>query len=487
MDTHHQGRRRDGGAMTAISTAVRVETDAFGPVEIPVDRYWGAQTQRALELFKIGEEHFPACLIHAFGLQKRAAVRANCRLGVVDAVFAAVIEEAAKEVQSGVFDADFPLTIWQTGSGTQTNMNANEVIANRANERLGQPLGAKSPVHPNDHVNLSQSSNDSFPTVMHLACVLELYNQLLPALAELNEMLSAKAIEFADVIKIGRTHLMDAVPMTMGQAFDAFARQVGKGAERVNDCLPRLCELPQGGTAVGTGLNAPEGFDVAFCEEVSELSGMAFTPNPSKFEGMAAHDAFVEVSGALNVIAVSLVKIANDIRLLGSGPRCGFGELLIPHDGLTSSIMPGKRNPTIAEVLAQACYQVAGNNVTVTMAGAAGTFELNVAKPVLIHNVLQSIRILADSARIFTRHLVADLSVDHRRLAANVSSALLLATALNPVLGYDKVAQITTRALADNTTPREAALALGLLSGEDYDHHANPARMLGPMSPSGNS
>jgi fumarate hydratase class II len=465
--------------MMKPDAAIRIERDVFGEVRIPAGRYWGAQTQRALELFEIGEERFPVSLVRAFGLQKLAAARANRRLGVLNVELAAVIELAAAEVKEGKFDAHFPLTIWQTGSGTQTNMNANEVIANRANEHLGRPLGTKAPVHPNDHVNRSQSSNDSFPTVMHLASALELRDLLLPTLNELNAALAAKAAEFEDVIKIGRTHLMDAVPMTMGQAFDAFARQVANGVGRLEDTLPRLVGLPQGGTAVGTGLNAPTGFDVAFCEEVSALTGLDFSPNPSKFEGMAAHDAIVEVSGALNVVAVSLVKIANDIRLLGSGPRCGLGELVVPHDGLTSSIMPGKRNPTLAEVLAQTTYQVAGNHVTVTMAAAAGTFELNVAKPVIIYNVLQSIRILADACRIFSRRLVKDLAVDRARLAANVANSLMLATSLNPVLGYDKVAQITARALEDGCTPREAALSLGFLSGEEYDRLTDARRMTG--------
>ncbi len=458
----------------------RIEHDAFGPVEIPADRYWGAQTQRALAVFEIGEERFPACLIHAFGLQKIAASRANRRLSTLDAHLAEAIETAATEVRAGRFDDHFPLTIWQTGSGTQTNMNTNEVIANRANEILGQPLGTKAPVHPNDHVNRSQSSNDSFPTVMHIATALELRDHLLPALAGLQSELAAKADAFTEILKIGRTHLMDAVPMTMGQGFDAFARQIENAIARIETTLPRLCLLPQGGTAVGTGLNAPAGFDAAFCEEASALSGMAFSPNPSKFEGMAAHDALVEVSGALNGLAVSLLKIANDIRLLGSGPRCGLGELLIPHDGLTSSIMPGKRNPTIAEVVAQAAFQVIGNHATVTAAAASGSFELNVAKPVLIYNVLQSIRVLADSARVFATRLVRDLEVDRERLAANVANALLLATALNPVLGYDKVAQITAKAVTDGTTPRAAAVALGFLTGAQYDQHVDPLRMIHP-------
>ncbi len=327
---------------------MRIERDAFGEVEVPADRYWGAQTQRALVLFEVGEERFPSALIRAFGLQKLAAARANRHLGTLPPALADPIEAAAREVWEGRFDDHFPLTVWQTGSGTQTNMNANEVIANRANELLGHPLGSREPIHPNDHVNRSQSSNDSFPTVMHLATVFELRNRLLPALGLLEETLATKAHAFKDVVKIGRTHLMDAVPMTMGQAFDAFRQQIAFGIERIEATLPRLCLLPQGGTAVGTGLNAPAGFDAVFCEEVSALSGVAFKPNPSKFEGMGAHDAFVEVSGALNVVAVSLTKMANDIRLLASGPRCGLGELIIPHDGLTSSIMPGKRNPTIA-------------------------------------------------------------------------------------------------------------------------------------------
>lgn len=464
-----------------MSSLHRIEQDAFGPVEIPAGRYWGAQTQRALGLFTVGEERFPACLIHAFGLQKIAAARANLRLGVLDPVIAEAIVAAAGEVRQGAFDDHFPLTIWQTGSGTQTNMNANEVIANRANERLGQPLGTKAPVHPNDHVNCSQSSNDSFPTVMHIAVALEITGRLKPALGMLRDALAGKAAEFADVLKIGRTHLMDAVPMTMGQAFDAFAQQIAHGMARIETTLPRLRLLAQGGTAVGTGLNAPAGFDAAFCAEASALSGIAFTPNPSKFEGMAAHDALVEVSGALNVVAVSLLKIANDIRLLGSGPRCGLGELVFPHDGLTSSIMPGKRNPTLAEVAAQAAFQVMGNHATVSAAGASGTFELNVAKPVLIYNLLQSIRIQADSVRAFASGLIEGLAVDRARLEENVANAPLLATGLNPTLGYDKVSRITAKALDEKITPKQAAIDLGYLTAEDYDRLIDPRRMTGPQ------
>ncbi|MDP4026867.1 class II fumarate hydratase [Methylobacterium sp. NEAU 140] len=456
---------------------VRTESDAFGPVEIPADRYWGGQTQRASAVFEIGEERFPTCLIRTFGLQKLAAARANRRLGTLDPHLADAVEAAAREMWEGRFDDHFPLRIWQTGSGTQTNMNANEVIANRANEGLGQPRGTRHPVHPNDHVNRSQSSNDTFPTVMHLCTALEVRDRLLPELGGLRDALAAKATEFDAVVKIGRTHLMDAVPMTVGQAFDAFARQIGAGIDRIEATAPRLHLLAQGGTAVGSGLNAPAGFDVAFCEEVTALSGLSVAPNPSKFEGMGAHDALVEVSGALNVLAVSLIKIANDIRLLGSGPRCGLGELVVPNDGLSSSIMPGKRNPTIAEALVQVAFQVIGNHATITAAGASGAFELNVAKPVLIYNLLQSIRLLADGTRVFTTKLVRDLDVDRDRLAANVANALLLATALNPVLGYDRVAEITRKAMSEGTTPRSAAIALGLITGEEYDRIVDPVAM----------
>lgn len=457
----------------------RIEHDAFGTVQVPADRYWGAQTQRALEVFDISDERFPISLIRAFALQKLAALRANLRLGTIEAAVAEPIEKAVMELWDGRFDDHFPLPIWQTGSGTQTNMNVNEVIANRANELLGQPLGTKSPVHPNDHVNRSQSSNDSFPTVMHLAVAMELRRALLPVLKQFRGELNSKSEAFADVVKIGRTHLMDAVPMTMGQTFDAFARQIGHAVDRIDATLPRLQMLPQGGTAVGSGLNAPTGFDSAFCEELSALTDTTFVPNPSKFEGMGAHDALVEVSGALNVLAVSLLKIANDIRFLGSGPRCGLGELVIPHDGLTSSIMPGKRNPTIAEVLAQVAFQVIGNHATVTAAAASGNFELNVAKPVIIYNVLQSIRILVDGIGTFTRRLLRDLDVDRGQLASNVANAPLLATALNPVIGYDKVARITAKALEERISPRDAAISLGLLSGEEYDRYVDPRVMAG--------
>ena len=457
---------------------IRQEYDAFGPVEIEADRYYGAQTRRAMDVFGAGgPERLPPSLIHATGLQKLAAARANLALGALDPAIASSVAQAAREVWEGRFDDHFPLRVWQTGSGTQTNMNANEVIANRANELLGQPLGTRSPVHPNDHVNRSQSSNDSFPTVMHIAAVQELTDRLLPALGTLRHSLAGKADAFADVVKVARTHMMDAVPMTVGQGFDAFARQVGAAVERLEATLPRLRVVPQGGTAVGTGLNAPPGFDVAFCVELSALSGQAYVPAVSKFEAIGAHDELVVLSGNLGALAVSLIKIANDLRLMGSGPRCGLGELVLPPDGLTSSIMPGKTNPTVAEVVLQIAFQVIGNHAAVTAAGASGNFELNVAKPVIAYNLLQSIRLLADGAERFATRMVDGIGVDPGRLACNVAAAILPATALNPVLGYDAVARITKRALEDGTTPRQAAIDLGLLSGEDYDRHVDVAAL----------
>ncbi|NWD04158.1 class II fumarate hydratase [Pseudomonas gingeri] len=461
-------------------SSLRTEHDAFGPVLIPADRYWGAQTQRALEVFGTGREQFPTCLIRAFGQQKHAAFRANLRLGVLPSEMADALLKATLELANGKFDQHFPLSIWQTGSGTQTNMNANEVIANRANTLLGNELGSKFPVHPNDHVNRSQSSNDSFPTVMHLTTTLELRNRLLPALSQLRDHLNEKAHVWQDVLKIGRTHMMDAVPMSQGQAFESFAHQVAHGMARIEACMPRLRLLPQGGTAVGTGLNTPVGFDVMFCEELTRLTGEPFETNPCKFEGMGTHDALVEVSGALNVIAVSLTKIANDIRLLGSGPRCGFGELVIPDDGLTSSIMPGKRNPTIAEVLAQAAMQVMGNHTAITLAGASSTFELNVAKPVLIYNLLQSIDVLTNSVGIFTDKLIKGLDINRAQLSRNVEHSLLMATVLNPVLGYDKVVKITQKAALEGISPKEAALSLGFLTADEYHQLVRPEKMTSP-------
>ena len=392
----------------------RIETDSLGEVHVPDDAYWGAQTQRSLVNFAIGEQRMPLAVLHALALVKKAAARVNDRNGDLPADIARLIEQAADEVLDGQHDDQFPLVVWQTGSGTQSNMNANEVIAGRANELAGNKRGGKNPVHPNDHVNRSQSSNDCFPTAMSIAAVQAVHQRLLPAIATLSGGLAEQAAKHMKLVKTGRTHMMDAVPMSQGQAFESFAHQIYHGMARIEACMPRLRLLPQGGTAVGTGLNTPVGFDLAFCEEISRLTGEPFETNPCKFEGMGTHDALVEASGALNVLAVSLTKIANDIRLLGSGPRCGLGELIVPDDGLTSSIMPGKRNPTIAEVLVQAAMQVMGNHTTITLAGASSTFELNVAKPVLIHNLLHSIEVLTDCVSLFTHKLLSGRSEERR-------------------------------------------------------------------------
>src|SRR5215208_5937787 len=396
--------------------ALRPETDSLGTIDIPADRLWGPQTERARRLFRIGTERFPPGLIRAVGLHKSACAAANARLGELPADLAGTIAQAADEIAAGERDEEFPLPVWQTGSGTQTNMNANEVISNRANEILGSPLGSRTPVHPNDHVNRGQSSNDNFPTMMHIAAVEAVEGRLLPALGRLHAALWRRSEEWADIIKLGRTHLMDAVPMTLGQEAAAWARQVELGQERLRGALPRLLSLPQGGTAVGTGLNRHRDFDTVFCTILAERTGLAFTPNPNKFEGMGAHDAFVELHGAMNTIAVSLNKVANDIRLLGSGPRSGFAELIVPADGLSSSIMPGKTNPTQAEALTMVCAQVMGNTTTVTVASAQGHLELNVFKPVIIQAVLQSATLLADAAESFAEHMVLKLEPNRERI-----------------------------------------------------------------------
>lgn len=447
----------------------RIERDAFGDVEVDATRYWGAQTERGLTVFTAGSGPAPVEIAHAFGLQKLAAVRANRHLGELPENLAIAIEQAAQEVADGKFDKHFPLPIWQVGSGTAFNMNANEVIANRANEILGFPLGGKHPVHPNDHVNRGQSSNYSFPSVMHIAAARAIEHKLKPALTLLHRDLTAKADAFDSIIRIARTHLQDAVPMTLGQAFGSYARQVELGRGRADTALAGLMPLAQGGTAVGTGLNAAAGFDQTFAKEIAALTGLPFCTNPNKFEGMGTHDAMVEASGHLNTIAASLVRIANDIRLLGAGPRAGLAELVIPHDGLTSSIMPGKRNPTLAEALVQVCYRVMGNHVTVTHAGAAGTFELNVAKPVILDAVLQSATLLADAVSGFSTHLVRGIEPNRARIAHYVEHSLMAATALNPLLGYETVARIVQKAMDDDTSPKAAAIALGLLSAEEYD------------------
>jgi fumarate hydratase class II len=466
-------------AVTA-TPPTRTETDSLGSIDIPADRYWGPQTERARRLFRIGSERFPPGLIRALGLHKAACAEANERLGELTRDIADPIRRAAQEIADGLRDADFPLPVWQTGSGTQTNMNANEVIANRANELLGRPLGARSPVHPNDHVNRGQSSNDNFPTVMHIAAAEAVERRLLPALGTLHAALARRTAEWVGIVKLGRTHMMDAVPMTLGQECGAWARQVELGIERLRACLPRLILLPQGGTAVGTGLNRHRDFDSVFCAIVAERTGLAFSPNPDKFEGMGAHDAFVELSGAMNVVGVSLSKIANDIRLLGSGPRSGIGEVIIPADGLSSSIMPGKTNPTQAEALTMVCAQVMGNHVTVTVAGAQGHLQLNVFKPVIIHAVLQSATLLADTAESFADNMVLKLEPNRGRIAENLARSLMLVTALNPRIGYDKAVAIGKKALAEELTLKQAAAELGFVAPEDFDRWVRPEEMVEP-------
>jgi fumarate hydratase, class II len=457
----------------------RTETDSLGSIEIDAARYWGPQTERARRLFRIGADRFPPALIRAFGLQKQAAAEANLALGELPEAIARPIIAAAAELAAGRFDDEFPLPVWQTGSGTQTNMNANEVLANRANEMLGGARGARAPVHPNDHVNRGQSSNDSFPTVMHIAAA-RATEALIPRLAALRAALAARAAEWADLVKLGRTHMMDAVPVTLGQEFAAWARQVELGIERLHATMPRLLSLPQGGTAVGTGLNCHPEFARVFCERIAALSGLPFVPNPNKFEGMGAHDALVELSGMLNVIAVSLTKLGNDIRLLGSGPRGAIGELVVPADGLSSSIMPGKTNPTQCEALTMVCAQVMGNHVAVTIAGAQSFLELNVFKPVIIQNVLHSARLLGDAAESFAENMVAKLEPDRARIAQHLANSLMLVTALNPHIGYDKAVRIGKLALAKNIPLRQAAAELGFVTAEEFDRWVRPERMVAP-------
>ena len=460
--------------------STRTETDSLGSIDIDAARYWGPQTERARRLFRIGREHFPPALIRAVGLQKQAAAEANKALGELPAEIADPIAAAAAEIAAGTMDAEFPLPVWQTGSGTQTNMNANEVIANRANEQLGGQRGSRSPVHPNDHVNRGQSSNDSFPTVMHIAAAETVQHRLVPALQTLRASLERRAQDWADIVKVGRTHMMDAVPVTLGQEFAAWARQVELGLARLADAMPRLLSVPQGGTAVGTGLNRHRDFDKVFCERLAALTGLGFTPNPNKFEGMGAHDAFVELSGVLNVLAVSLTKLGNDVRLLGSGPRSGLSELTVPADGLSSSIMPGKTNPTQSEALTMVCAQVMGNHVAITIGAAQSFLELNVFKPLIIHNVLQSAGLLADAAESFAHNMVDKLEPARERIAQNLANSLMLVTALNPRIGYDKAVKIGKKALAENMTLRDAAASLGFVSPEDFDRWVVPAEMTEP-------
>ncbi|MDP6817600.1 MAG: class II fumarate hydratase [Alphaproteobacteria bacterium] len=458
----------------------RTESDSIGKIKVPAANYWGAQTQRSLHNFKIGGERLPDALVRALGIVKLAAARVNGRQGELPKGISRALQQAAREVMEGALGDHFPLVVWQTGSGTQSNMNANEVIANRAAEILGKPMGQKTPVHPNDHVNRGQSSNDSFPTAMHIAAVEQVSGALLPALGELQASLSAKAKAFKAIVKIGRTHLQDATPLTLGQEFSGYATQVKYGQARVKAALPRLCQLAQGGTAVGTGLNAKAGFDKAFAAEVAKLTGLPFKTAENKFEALAAHDALVEMSGALNTIAASLMKIANDIRLLGSGPRCGIGEISLPANEPGSSIMPGKVNPTQSEALTMVCAQVMGNHSTITIAGSNGHFELNVFKPVMIYNLLQSIRLLADGARSFSGNCVRGIEPNHARIEQLLHESLMLVTALNPHIGYDNAAKAAKKAHTDGTTLKAAALSLGLLSEAEFDKWVDPLKMVGP-------
>jgi fumarate hydratase class II len=460
--------------------AVRIESDSMGKVEVPADRYWGAQTQRSLQNFKIGGERMPPALVRALGIQKQAAAKANMALGALDAKLGDAIVRAASEVIDGKMADEFPLVVWQTGSGTQTNMNANEVISNRAIELLGGEMGSKKPVHPNDHVNMGQSSNDSFPTAMHIAAVEEIEHKLIPALISMHQALSAKSGAFNHIVKIGRTHLQDATPLTLGQEFSGYAKQVEYGIARMKSALPRLLQLAQGGTAVGTGLNARKGFAEKFAQEVATITGLPFVTAENKFEALAAHDALVEASGMLNTLAASFMKIANDIRLLGSGPRCGIGEINLPENEPGSSIMPGKVNPTQSEAMTMVAAQVMGNHVTVTVAGATGHFELNVFKPVIIYNVLQSIRLLADAANSFTANCVIGITANEERIEKLLYESLMLVTALNPHIGYDNAAKVAKKAHAEGTTLMEAAVSLGLLTPEQFKAWVKPDDMLGP-------
>ena len=457
--------------------ATRIETDTFGPIDVDATRYWGAQTQRSLEHFKIGTEKMPRALIRAFGIVKYCSAEVNEDLGKLDATKVDAIKKAALEVIDGGLDNHFPLVVWQTGSGTQTNMNANEVISNRAIEILGGQMGSKTPVHPNDHVNMSQSSNDTFPGAMSIATAEQVRHLLLPALTRARNALKAKSDQFARIIKIGRTHLMDAVPLTLGQEFSGYVQQVACGIQRIEGVLPRLYELALGGTAVGTGLNSHPEFGERVATKIATSTRLPFVSAPNKFEALAAHDAQVELAGQLNVLAASFMKIANDIRLLGSGPRAGIGELLLPENEPGSSIMPGKVNPTQCEAMTMVCAQVMGNTVSVTIAGATGHFELNVFKPVIAHNNLQSIRLLGDAAQSFTDNCVEGIEANERRIQELMKSSLMLVTALNPHIGYDNAAKIAKKAHHDGTTLLEAGEALGLLTAQQFAEWIKPEEM----------
>ncbi len=456
----------------------RTETDSLGTIEVPDDAYWGAQTQRSLENFAIGGQRMPLAVIHALALIKKAAARVNDHLGELPPEVARLIEQAADEVLAGRHDEHFPLVVWQTGSGTQTNMNVNEVIAGRANELAGNPRGGKSPVHPNDHVNRAQSSNDSFPTAMHIAAAKAVHEQLLPAIAELSGGLAEQSARHASLVKTGRTHLMDATPITFGQELSAFVAQLDYAERAIRAALPAVYQLAQGGTAVGTGLNAPKGFADAIAAEIAAESGLPFVAAPNKFAALADHEPLVILSGALKSLAVALMKIANDLRLLGSGPRAGFAEVKLPANEPGSSIMPGKVNPTQCEALSMLACQVMGNDSTISFAASQGHLQLNVFKPVIVYNLLESIRLLADGCRNFNKHCVAGLEPDAQRMADLLERGLMLVTALNPHIGYDKAAEIAKKAYAEGTTLRAAALQLGYLDEAQFDEWVRPEQML---------
>ncbi len=461
-------------------TDTRTETDSFGPLEVRSDRYWGAQTQRSLMNFPIGWERQPTAIVRALGVIKQAAAQANMHFGKLDERLCAAIVEAAGEVVAGKLDDHFPLVVWQTGSGTQTNMNANEVISNRAIEILGGTVGSKDPVHPNDHVNMSQSSNDTFPTAMHIATAMTARDVLLPGLRKLEATLREKAELFGGIIKIGRTHTMDATPLTLGQEFGGYAHQVTKGIERVEASLGDIHELAQGGTAVGTGLNAPKGWGEEIAKNVAEITALPFVTAPNKFEALAAHDAMVAMSGALKTVSASLFKIANDIRLLGSGPRCGLFELLLPENEPGSSIMPGKVNPTQCEALTQVCAHVIGNDAAVGMAGSQGHFELNVYKPMIAYNVLQSMQLLGDAATAFNDNCVAGIEANEARIDQLMRESLMLVTALAPTIGYDNATKVAKTAHKNGTTLREEAVNLGFVDEKTFDEVVRPEKMIGP-------
>jgi len=458
----------------------RIETDSLGEMEVPADKYWGAQTQRSLQNFKIGTEKMPQPLIRALGIQKKAAAQANMELGVLPTDIGSAIVAASEEVIDGTLAEHFPLVVWQTGSGTQSNMNANEVLSNRAIEILGGEIGSKSPVHPNDHCNKGQSSNDTFPTAMHIAAVEQIEHELIPSLEHLHHALNDKTEEFRDIVKIGRTHLQDATPLTLGQEFSGYTKQVEYGIAGVRSALPRLLHLAQGGTAVGTGLNAKIGFAELFATKVADITGFPFESAENKFEVMAAHDALVEMSGALNVLAVAMLKIAQDVRLLGSGPRCGIGEITLPANEPGSSIMPGKVNPTQSEAMTMVCTQIMGNHMTITVAGSQGHYELNVFKPVMIYSLLQSIRLMADAARSFADLCVVGITANRERIDTLMHESLMLVTALNPHIGYDNAAKVAKKAYEDGSTLKAAALALGLVTAEQFDEWVRPDDMVGP-------